>query len=133
MVYNYDGNVFASDESRMLAEMQDNTFRLGNVHNDTRLTLLTSNAALAMLESSCNQSLVGCSDCAFQPYCGADPIFHKATQGDMYGHRPTSGFCKRNMEVIKHLFSFINEDDPQTMGIFWSWLTDKPIAAPVIK
>ena len=33
LVYNY--NVYATDESRMLAEMQDETFLLGNVHRDT--------------------------------------------------------------------------------------------------
>lgn len=130
LVYNYDGNVFASDESRMLAEMRDTTFRLGNVHEDTRRTLLTSDPALAMFESSCNQALVGCSDCAFQTYCGADPIFHHATQGDMYGHRPSSDFCTRNMESIKHLFSYIAEDDPATMAIFWTWLTGRPLPAP---
>jgi His-Xaa-Ser system radical SAM maturase HxsB len=126
LVYNYNGDVFASDESRMLAEMQDWTFRLGNVHRDTRHSLFTSDAALRMFEASCNQALAGCSDCAFQAYCGADPIYHHATQGDMYGHRPTSGFCARNMEVIKHLFSFIREDDPTTMAIFWSWITGQP-------
>ena len=129
LVYNYDGDVFASDESRMLAEMQDWTFRLGNVHKDDRHSIFTSPAALRMFEASCNQALAGCSDCAFQAYCGADPIYHHATQGDMYGHRPTSGFCARNMEVIKHLFSFIREDDPDTMGIFWAWLTDQPLPA----
>jgi len=127
LVYNYNGDVFASDESRMLAEMNDLTFRLGNVHRDNRRSLFMSEAALKMFEASCNQSLAGCSDCAFQAYCGADPIYHHATQGDMYGHRPTSGFCMRNMEVIKHLFSFIKEDDPQTMGIFWSWITGRPL------
>jgi His-Xaa-Ser system radical SAM maturase HxsB len=127
LVYNYDGDVFASDESRMLAEMQDWTFRLGNVHKHNRRSLFTSQAALNMFEASCNQSLAGCSDCAFQSYCGADPIYHHATQGDMYGHRPTSGFCQRNMEVIKHLFSYIHEDHPLTMGIFWSWLTGGPL------
>jgi His-Xaa-Ser system radical SAM maturase HxsB len=129
LVYNYNGEVFASDESRMLAEMQDWTFRLGNVHRDTRRSLFTSDAALRMFEASCNQSLAGCSDCAFQSYCGADPIYHHATQGDMYGHRPTSGFCTRNMEVIKHLFSFIEEDNRETMGIFWSWLTGRSVPA----
>jgi His-Xaa-Ser system radical SAM maturase HxsB len=133
LVYNYNGDVFASDESRMLAEMQDWTFRLGNVHKDNRRSLFMSEAAMNMFEASCNQSLAGCSDCAFQSYCGADPIYHHATQGDMYGHRPTSGFCKRNMEVIKHLFSFIKEDDPHTMGIFWSWISDSPLPTPVIK
>jgi len=129
LVYNYDGNVFASDESRMLAEMRDNTFRLGNVHKDTRRTLLTNDTALTMFESSCNQTLAGCSDCAFQAYCGADPIFHHATQGDMHGHRPTSDFCTRNMEAIKHLFSYIAQGDPSTMEIFWAWLTGRPLRA----
>jgi His-Xaa-Ser system radical SAM maturase HxsB len=127
LVYNYDGDVFASDESRMLAEMRDWTFRLGNVHRDTRSSLFTSEPALRMFEASCNQSLLGCSDCAFQSYCGADPIYHHATQGDMYGHRPTSGFCQRNMEVIMHLFGLVKEDDPTTMGIFWSWITGKDL------
>jgi His-Xaa-Ser system radical SAM maturase HxsB len=128
LVYNYNGDVFASDESRMLAEMQDWTFRLGNVHKDTRHTLLTSDAALKMFEASCNQALAGCSDCAFQSYCGADPIFHHATQGDMYGHRPTSDFCMRNMEVIKQLFSFIAQNDCETMSVFWSWINGRPLA-----
>jgi His-Xaa-Ser system radical SAM maturase HxsB len=127
LVHNYNGDVFASDESRMLAEMQDWTFRLGNVHRDTRRSLFTSQSALNMFEVSCNQALAGCSDCAFQSYCGADPIYHHATQGDMYGHRPTSGFCLRNMEIIKHLFSFINQNDPETMDIFWSWLTGRTL------
>lgn len=127
LVYNYNGDVYASDESRMLAEMQDWTFRLGNVHRDTRRSLLTSDAALKMFDASCNQALAGCSDCAFQTYCGADPIYHYATQGDMYGHRPTSGFCQRNMEVIKHLFSYIEQNDPDIMGVFWSWLTGRSL------
>ena len=127
LVYNYNGDVYASDEARMLAEMNDTSFRLGNVHRDSMRSLFTSENALQMFEASCNQSLAGCSDCAYQPYCGADPVYHHATQGDMYGHRPTSGFCTRNMDVISHLFGMIREDNPLTMGIFWSWLTGNPL------
>jgi len=123
LVYNYDGDVYASDESRMLAEMNDRTFRLGNVHKDTRRTLFTGDPALQLFHASCNQALVGCSDCAFQSYCAADPVYHHATQGDMYGNRPSSGFCSRNMEVIKQLFSIIEENDRETMRILWSWIT----------
>lgn len=128
LVYNYDGDVYASDESRMLAEMKDTTFRLGNVHRDSRRSIFTSEPALRMFEASCAQALAGCSDCAFQSYCGADPVYHYATQGDMYGHRPTSGFCTRNMAVIRHLFSLIHENDPETMRILWAWITGKPLA-----
>ncbi len=128
LVYNYNGDVFASDESRMLAEMQDWTFRLGNVHRDTRPTLFTSEPALKLFQAACNQSLTGCSDCAFQPYCGSDPIYQYATQGDMVGHRPTSGFCYRNMNVLRHLFDILEKNDRATMRTLWSWIAGTPIA-----
>ena len=133
LVYNYDGDVYASDESRMLAEMNDRTFRLGNVHKNNRRTLFTSDAALQMFQAACNQALVGCSDCAFQSYCAADPVYHHATQGDMYGNRPTSGFCLRNMSILKHLFSIIEHNDRDTMRILWSWITGTPVPKDMIE
>jgi radical SAM protein with 4Fe4S-binding SPASM domain len=73
VVYNYDGDVYASDESRMLAEMHDKTFRLGNVHDDTYEQIFKSGRLRSVIAASVNESLPGCSDCAYQPYCGADP------------------------------------------------------------
>jgi His-Xaa-Ser system radical SAM maturase HxsB len=122
LVYNYDGDVYATDESRMLAEMGDHTFRLGNVRQHTRKQIFTGDAFVNLAAASCNQSLTGCSDCALQPYCGSDPIHNHATQGDIFGHRPTSGFCHRNMEVIKHLFELIAQQDKETMRIFFAWI-----------
>ena len=63
----------------------------------------------------------GCSECGFQVYCGADPVFNHASQKDMAGHRPTNGFCKKNMEIIRYLFEkLLNE--PIIESIFDSWL-----------
>jgi uncharacterized protein len=42
LVYNYDGRVFASDEGRMLAEMGDRTFELGNVDSSSYRSLILS-------------------------------------------------------------------------------------------
>src|SRR5262249_32132299 len=103
IVYNYDGHVYASDESRMLAEMGDRTFCLGNVHTHTWEQLVTSDALLTPLEKSFAGSVPMCSDCAFQPYCGSDPVFHHTTQGDYIGHKPSSAFCSRNMAIIRRL------------------------------
>ena len=127
LVYNYDGNVYISDESRMLAEMNDTTFLLGNVHDHSRRDLFTSDAFLNSQLAACNQSLPGCSDCAFQTYCGSDPIFNHATQGDIIGVRPTSAFCERNMAVITFLFGMISDNDPEILDIFWSWLTERSV------
>ena len=46
LVYNYDGDIYISDESRMLAEMKDFTFRLGNVHQHSRREIFGSDAFL---------------------------------------------------------------------------------------
>lgn len=107
LVYNYDGDIYASDESRMLAEMKDHTFRLGNVHRDDYASLIQSTGFQYLSSASCNETLPGCSDCAFQSYCGADPIFHHTAQGDAFGHRPTSEFCARNMAILQHLFRLL--------------------------
>jgi His-Xaa-Ser system radical SAM maturase HxsB len=122
LVYNYDGDVYATDESRMLAEMGDHTFRLGSVHTHSHTNLFTSDSFLKLVSASCNQSLPGCSDCALQTYCGADPVFHHSSQGDSVGHRPSSDFCNRNMSIIKHLFGLIAENDIERMRIFFSWI-----------
>jgi hypothetical protein len=51
----------------------------------------------------------------------------------MYGNRPTSGFCTRNMDVIKQLFSIIEENDRETMRILWSWVTGEPTIREVVE
>jgi uncharacterized protein len=127
LVYNYDGDVYASDEARMLAEMHDTTFRLGNVHRDSHRSIFTGDAFRGLLAASCNETLPGCAECAFQPYCGADPVFHHATQGDLFGHRPTSAFCYKNMEIIKHLFGLIGRGDREIDRILFAWIRDRSV------
>ncbi len=124
LVYNYDGDLYASDEARMLAEMQDNTFRLGNVHSDTYESIVKGHAFQRLLSAACNEALPGCSQCALQTYCGADPVFHHATQGDLFGHRPTSAFCYKNMEIIKHIFGLLATEDKELLRIFFTWIRD---------
>ena len=121
VVYNYDGNVYASDESRMLAEMGDEQFRLGNVHSDTYEQIFGGNLLRSIVNSSCVESLPGCADCAFQSFCGADPVFNYASQGDLIGHRPTSEFHKKNFFIIKYLLSLYHSDE-SIRKIFWAWV-----------
>ena len=120
LAYNYDGDVYASDEGRMLAEMDDNTFRLGNLHSDSYDEMLLSEALLTPIEMSFTGSAPMCSDCAFEPWCGADPVFHHTTQGDPVGHKAWSAFCRRNMGVFKLLLDRY-ESDPRAREIFRSW------------
>lgn len=118
-VYNYDGDVYASDESRMLAETGDRSFRLGHV-DDSYSDLFYGALARRVTTLSVNESLAGCADCGLQAYCGSDPVRNHAQQGDIEGYRPTSAFCTTNMEIIRFLLELIDEDK-DVERIFRRW------------
>jgi uncharacterized protein len=120
IVYNYDGTVYASDESRMLAEMGDTSFALGNVHEQDFSEIFLGDALLEPLEQSFAGSVPGCSWCAFEPWCGADPVFHHATQGDFVGKKPLSAFCTRNMAVFRGLITRM-EANADVRHLFERW------------
>lgn len=124
IVFNYDGAVYASDEARMLAEMNDQTFRLGKLIENTYEEIFYGEKASLLSDVMINESLPGCSECAFQCYCGADPVFNHATQGDLCGHRPTSSFCQRNMEIMRYLIELMDENST-IENIFRNWITGK--------
>lgn len=126
-VYNHDGAVYVSDEARMLAEMGDTTFCLGSVHENTYEEVFGGPLLRRLVAASCVESLPGCADCALQVYCGANPVENYRTQGDIYGHQPTSGFCRRNRSVIEHLLRLYLGGDPFIPKLFWSWIQHTPI------
>lgn len=128
VVYNYDGDVYPTDEARMLVEMGDRTFRLGNVHTDSYEQIFGGELLKTLVAASCVESLPGCADCAFQTYCGCDPIENHATQGNIFGHRPTSSFHKRNFEIIKHLLRNYHSEDRFVQRLFWAWVQNCSIA-----
>lgn len=122
IVYNHDGFVYASDESRMLAEQEDYTFRLGHV-TEKYEEIFYGKKVQEMAQIWATEIIAGCSDCAFQSYCGADPVRNHSTQGDMYGFRPSSFFCKKYKAIIKHLFSLFIEREKEVMPIFKRWIS----------
>jgi uncharacterized protein len=130
VVYNYDGDVYASDEARMLAEMGDRSLRLGNVHADSFEEIFGGETLQALVNGSILETLPGCAECAFVPYCGADPVFNYRTQGDIIGHRPTSAFCAKNMGILRHLFELLRGDDPFVRELLVSWATRVPLPGP---
>jgi His-Xaa-Ser system radical SAM maturase HxsB len=121
IVYNYDGGIYASDESRMLAEQGDYTFNLGDVKDDYK-NIFYGEKVLNIAKTWSNEALAGCSDCAFQLYCGSDPVRNYTMQNDLEGYRPNSLFCKKNKSIIKHIFSLLINRNEEVMPIFKKWL-----------
>src|SRR5262249_10464081 len=95
-------------------------FRLGNVHRDSYPEIVLSDALLDPLEDSFTLSVPMCCDCAFEPLCGADPVFHHAVAGEPVGRKPSSPFCRRNMAIFKLLIERYRMD-PAARAVFQRW------------
>jgi His-Xaa-Ser system radical SAM maturase HxsB len=121
IVYNYDGYVYCSDESRMLAEKGDDRFRLGKVTEHYN-NIFAGKRAKELAQLWATEYIAGCSDCAYFQYCGADPVRNYTTQGDEYGHRPTSLFCKYHKQIFDYLFMLIDSRGDEVLSILKSWL-----------
>lgn len=122
LVYNYDGRVYCSDEGRMVAESGDDRFVLGTVDQPYR-SLIMSTAMQWLLASGVSEALPGCADCAFLPYCGADPVYHASRQGDPIGHRPTSEHCRKHTGLFETIFGYLARRDADVIRIFLAWMT----------
>nr|NIQ16642.1 His-Xaa-Ser system radical SAM maturase HxsB [Candidatus Dadabacteria bacterium] len=127
VIYDYNGDVFPADEARMLARMGDRKFIMGNVHRDNYIDIFDNPMLKELVDKSCVETMPGCASCAFQLYCGADPIRNYVENGDIVGHRPTSEFCKKNLLLIESLFKKIREKDKDVLDVFWSWMTKRSL------
>jgi len=121
VLFNHDGGVYPSDEARMLAEMGDRRFCLGNLLTDSYENMMLSDVLLDSLSETMTETVPNCVDCGFQPYCGADPIRHYRLQGDIVGYKPKSEFCQRHMGLFRHLIGLLERQDEST-EVLMRWL-----------
>lgn len=128
VVYGHDGNVYPSDEARMLAQMGDYEFCMGNIMRNTYREIFNGRKIRNLIDGSCVESLPDCIDCAFQTYCGVDPIRNYEAHKDIIGNRISSDLCFIHKEIIKYLFEIILQDNVDIMDVFWSWLTGRHLS-----
>jgi len=133
VIYNYDGNVYASDEGRMLASMGDNKFLLGNVTSNSYEEIFGGQGLFSLIKQSCSEIIPGCAYCAYLPFCGADPVRNYVETGDIVGNRTRSLSCKKNMAIIQHLLELIQSGNDDILDVFWSWITNRSLRETKIK
>lgn len=122
VIYDYDGNVYVSDEARMLASSGDHKFLMGNVHRKSYQELFNSDFLHSLLKSSCLECLPQCSDCALQSFCGASPVRNYSECGDVIGKRNLSEECYKNREIMQYFLELVRKDDERVNKVFWSWI-----------
>jgi len=124
LVVNYDGEIYLSDESRMLAEEGDKSLALGlNIRRSAvscKDIISTSLAKESISEAQLISSPI-CATCAFQAYCGNDLVYNYNTNSKLTGYKPYSFICQRTKAVIGHIMDLLA--DPETKTILESWLT----------
>lgn len=121
LAYYYDGNIYTCDEGRMLSEMGNDSFLLGNVFKNSYRELMESDSTKAMCVSSCLECLPYCNSCVYQPYCGTCPVINLAQGGNIFPKNPKEYRCKIYGGILEILFDYI-EKDKETLEIFNSWI-----------
>lgn len=126
VIYDYDGSVFPADEARMLARMGDRHFCLGNVYTDSYDSIFLGDKLKSIINQSCVETTIPCAWCAYQNYCGCDPIRNYLETGRESRNMIDSPFCRKYSKIIEGLLKLVKNADDQTMNIFWSWITGNP-------
>lgn len=128
LIYDITGDVFISDEARMVYRTTgDKRFSIGTV-DQSRADVFSNQVFKDLVRKSILDAAPGCAWCVYKPYCGSDPVRNFFAQGDSVGHRPTSDFCKEHKAVFDMLFKYLEMNDNDLEDIFWSWLTQRTVS-----
>ncbi len=123
LTYNYDGNIFTSDEGRMLDAQGDDTFKIGHVSTASYRELVTHETVRALLVASNLDGQPDCVNCTYIPYCGAKPEDSYVKQGSIQGRMRESGICAVHKGIQDYLFEKLAANDAATLEAFRRWTT----------
>jgi His-Xaa-Ser system radical SAM maturase HxsB len=123
LAYNYDGRIFTCDEGRMLHEMGDDSFLLGDVRSSSYRQIVGHETVRALLLASNLDARPDCVNCAYNPYCGVPPVHSHKTQGTIFGRMRESTLCMVHKGIQDYLFEKLAEDDASQTEILRRWTT----------
>ena len=121
LAYYYDGNIYTCDEGRMLSEMGDDSFKVGNVYTDNYNELMQCDCTKTICISSCIECLPHCSNCVYMPYCGTCPVINLAQDENIFMKNPREYRCKIYGGILDILFDYI-ENNSEVKEIFKKWI-----------
>lgn len=121
LAYYYNGKVYSCDEARMLAEMGDDSFCLGNVEQDTYESIVSNPVCKTIAKSSCLEGLADCDGCVYQPYCGTCPVISYARYQTVYPSMLQEYRCRIYKGIQDILFEKLEQQDEEVVEIFRRW------------
>lgn len=121
LAYNFNGDVYTCDEGRMLSRLRDESFKIGNVCQNSCRDFIDNEITKTLCLASCLDNLAKCSECIYKPYCGVCPVYNYTQQhGNIFTPMPNNEKCKINMAIFDYLFEKLK--DKRIEEIFKSWI-----------
>lgn len=121
MAYYYDGNIYTCDEGRMVAEMGDPAFCLGNVDEKSYDDLIESRTCKITCQASVLETLPSCCDCVYHSYCGVCPVINYASDHNIYERQSDNYRCRIYKGMLDTIFTLLY-DDKEVFDIFKTWI-----------
>ena len=123
LAYDHNGDIYPSDEARMLAAAGDDLFKLGNVRRERLPDVLENPMARALISSCFGEfSQPYCARCPYSYYCRLSPVYNYIFQGSFWGNLPASPRCA----FYKFMFGLVLrlKTERRWRGIFDIWLRE---------
>ncbi len=119
LAYDAYGNIYPSDEARIIGENGDKVFLLGNVNEGFEKILKKKKTKILMLENFQELTRPLCSRCEYSDYCRVATYFNYITQKSFYGNMITNERCKLFKKIFEFIFQLLKEKE--TLNILRNW------------
>lgn len=122
IAYYYNGEIYTCDEGRMLSEMGDKSFRIGNVETSTWKSIIEHPITRAVAKASFLEGEASCESCVYNPYCGSCPIISYAKYQNLHPQMIGEYRCDIYKGMQDIIFEKLYEEDEETLQVFYNWL-----------
>jgi len=118
MIVDQHGDVYPCDEARMISEMGDKEWKMGNIQEADCLIQIAKMQKRIHDEGNINEKK-NCENCVYKTLCFADPI--REWYINKYSH---DDYCGIRLEMFDFVFEKILNATAEEQEIFWKWAND---------
>ncbi len=125
VAYNYDGKIYASDESRMLWRMWDDTFLMSEWKWDGEqnyIEMSNSDITKIAIQSSTLDWLPWYNEHVYKPYIGVDIIHNHKLAWNVYNPIQKDEKMQMQIAIIDYIFEKLQ--DPDDEKVLMSWIRE---------
>lgn len=106
VIYDFDGEILPADEARSMRDV----FGLGNVRTITYQELVRRKDTFRTMNSSLRDRDATCRECAYNPFCGVNPVVEYARTGSTEPRPHESDDCLYTLSLLDWTFKKLLED-----------------------